>query len=207
MVGAVLGWTAIVVQLLLTLRGSVTGGHGLVHGLVQFFGFFTITTNIFVALIFSAAAGRDGLSAGNLFRRPWVITSAAASMVVVGVIYFILLRPLWRPEGLQRLADLALHYVMPPLMVAFWWRAVPGRALQWAALGSAMVYPAAYLVYVFARGSLIGRYPYPFIDATVLGLERALVNAAGISVIFLAVLALLILLNRHGTRRTPVSPR
>lgn len=202
LVGAVLGWTALVGQLLLTVRVSVTGGHGVAYGLVQYLGFFTITTNIFGALVFTAWAVRVPWAAAGIFRRPWVITSAAASMIIVAVIYFILLRGLWRPEGFQLVMDVALHYVMPPLIVVFWWMAVPARSLRWTAMGGALAYPVAYLAYVFVRGALIGRYPYFFIDTTALGLVRALLNAAGVSLIFLAVLSLLILLNRYRTAGT-----
>ena len=194
---ALTGWAAVALQMGLTLRNSLAAGHGIGHGLVIFFGFFTITTNIFAALVLTAHAGRFQSSFWQFFRRPVVITSATLSMVIVGAIYFFVLRRLWQPQGLQYVVDVLLHYVMPPVTLAFWWRVVPRGAVRWNGLGAMLVYPLAYLVYVFARGPLVGSYPYFFIDVTTLGLSRALLNAAGVALLFLVVLSLMLLANHH----------
>lgn len=189
---ALIGWAAVVLQAYLTVGNSLAAGHGIGRGLVMFFGFFTVTTNVFMALVLTAHALGSGAPFWALFRRPVVVTSAAACMLVVGITYFFLLRRLWNPQGLQHVVDVALHYVMPILAAIFWWLVVPRGSVGWARVGSMLVYPMAYLVYVFIRGSLVGSYPYYFIDVSTLGLVRSLLNAAALSAFFLVVLTVMI---------------
>jgi len=199
---ALLGWAALAIQLGLSLNYSLVAGDGPVHGFIMFIGYFTITTNIFAALIFTAHATGSAASVWAFFRRPGVITCAAGSMLIVGSIYFFVLRHLWHPEGLQFIADVLLHYVMPPLTLVFWWLVVPRGAVDWSGVAKMLIYPFAYLFYVFIRGPIVGSYPYPFIDVTALGLGRALLNSAGIAILFIVVIAAMMLLNNRGTPRT-----
>jgi hypothetical protein len=195
---ALVGWAALGGQLALTLKNSLAAGHGIAHGLVIYFGFFTITSNIFAALCFTAGATDDAGRISAFFRRPGIITCATACMVVVGLSYFFLLRKMWNPQGAQYAVDVLLHYVMPPVTLLFWWLVVPRRAIHWSGYRAFLAYPLAYLVYVFARAPLVGSYPYYFIDANALGLLRALRNSLGITALFLVVLSSLILLNNRG---------
>jgi hypothetical protein len=197
---ALVGWAAVALQSYITINNSLSAGHGIGHGLVVFFGFFTVTTNIFMALVLTAHGLGSRAPFWALFRRPVVITSAAACMIVVGITYFFLLRRLWNPQGLQHVVDVALHYVMPTLAAIFWWVVVPRGTVGWSRVGSMLVYPMVYLVYVFVRGPLAGSYPYYFIDVNTLGLARSLLNAAALAAFFLLVLAVMILASNHRAR-------
>ncbi len=201
-VAAVIGWAALILQMGLTVRNSLVTGHGIGHGLAIFFGFFTVTTNTFIALVLTAHAVGSNAPFWAFFRRPVVVTCATACMITVGITYFFLLRHLWNPQGLQYFVDVTLHYVMPVLTALFWWLAVPPRTVGWGAVGAMLIYPVAYLLYVFARAPLVGSYPYYFIDVNTLGLARALLNAAAMTAFYLLVLALLIVLDsrRRGIR-------
>ena len=117
LLAALFGWAALGGQLALTVRNRVAAGHGMAHGVVIYFGFFTITTNIFAALCFTAEATDARGRFWEFFRRPGIVTCATACMVVVGLSYFFLLRKMWNPEGAQYVVDVLLHYVMPPAAV------------------------------------------------------------------------------------------
>ena len=197
LVAAVIGWAAILLQMGLTVNNSLVAGHGIGHGLVIFLGFFTVTTNIFIAVVFTAHVIESAAPFWAFFRRPVVVTGAVACMIVVGITYYFLLRRLWNPQGLQYFVDVTLHYVMPILTAGFWWMAVPPRTVGWSGVGRMLVYPIAYLLYVFVRAPLVGSYPYYFIDVNTLGLGRALLNAAAMTAFFLLVLALLIVVNNQ----------
>jgi hypothetical protein len=198
--GALLAWTAVGSQLYLTVHKSLTAGDGIAHGLVIYFGYFTITSNIFAALCFTAAATGSTTPFWSLFRRAGVVTCATACMIVVGLSYFVLLRKIWNPQGAQYVVDVLLHYVMPPVTLLFWWIVTPPRAVRWS-VRQFMTYPLAYLVYVLVRAPLVGSYPYYFIDANALGLPRALLNCAGITALYLVVLVALLLANNRGPSR------
>ncbi|MGH7718282.1 MAG: Pr6Pr family membrane protein [Gemmatimonadaceae bacterium] len=200
-VAAALGWTALVLQFYLSMRLSMAGDVGFVGGLITYFSFFTILTNILVAMALTASLLRVRSSVAEFFTRPAVNTGIAASIAVVGIGYSVLLRNLWDPEGLQLVADMLLHDLMPVLFVIYWWVAVPEDGVRWGHIWRWMLYPVAYFVYVMVRGAMSGVYPYPFIDAGELGYARAFGNAVGVLLGFIAVALLLVALGRlKGTR-------
>ena len=59
-VGALLGWFALALQLYLMLVQSPAGGVAMLGTLITFFSFFTILTNLLVALVFTATVFRPG---------------------------------------------------------------------------------------------------------------------------------------------------
>lgn len=170
---------AVLLQLWLSLQMGTASGQGWVHGLVMYLGYFTVLTNLLVLWVAMRGAGApDG---GR--DHPWR-GAAVTSIVVVGLAYHLLLRNVWDPQGLQLVADILLHYAVP-LSALAWWLALPpqhrldaGKPLMWLA------WPLGYCVYALLRGSIIGNYPYYFIDAGAIGMPRALLNSAGLSVVF-----------------------
>ncbi|MFM7065386.1 MAG: Pr6Pr family membrane protein [Gammaproteobacteria bacterium] len=194
---AVMGWWSLLTQLWLTTTHEMAAGNGFAWGLVVYFGYFTLLTNGYCALVATSFALGNRLSSGwDRWRRPWVVTGAMAAIVVVGSVYYLLLRHQFHPQGLNWVVDRCFHYVMPVAFVAFWWRTVPRGALQWSHLPPMMAYPSAYLGYLMVRGEAIGQYPYFFVDVARLGYPQVLLNATGIAVAFLLLLAAAIRLRR-----------
>ena len=188
-----LAWGAVILQGLLLVRTTLAAGGSVGGALVVLFGYFTILTNLFVALTAGAAALRPGSWLASASLRG----CATTAIVLVGLGYHVLLRELWDPQGWQRLADNLLHYAVPVAALAYWLSfpprraALPARApLLWA------VYPVAYLVYALIRGELLGSYPYPFVDVSELGYARVLANATGLLLAFVAMGALVRLRTR-----------
>ena len=149
----------------------------------------------------AVALGARASPALQALRRPAFITAAAVSILLVGVIYHLLLRAIHHPVGLEYACNIALHYLVPPLFVVFWWLAVPRGVLVWRDLWLAFVFPAAYAVYVLARGEIAGVYPYPFFDVTKLGYSDVLRNAVGLSGVFVATGLTMLALKRSSTTR------
>ena len=88
---------------------------------------------------------------------------AATSILIVGIVYSVALRALWHPQGLQKLADIALHDVAPLLWLGLW-LAAPHPRLAWREIGWALLPPALYAAYALARGAADGWYAYWFLD-------------------------------------------
>ncbi len=109
------------------------------------------------------------------------------NIALVGLTYHLLLRNVWDPQGLQKVADVTLHYAVPLLVVLHWWLAVPPARMAWHAPLAWAIWPLAYLGYALMRGLWLGTYPYPFIDVVELGYPRTLLNALGLLVVFLLV--------------------
>lgn len=209
--GALLGWLALALQLLLSIQLTIANGQGALAGVWIYFGFFTVLTNLFVAMALTAAAGLGQGPIGQFFRRADVHTALAMSIIIVCAIYNLMLRQLWHPHGWQIVADDALHVVMPLLFVLHWWLAVPKATLRWVQIAWWQAYPATYFAYALARGALTHWYPYPFLDVTALGYPQVLLNACAVLLAFVAVAALLLALGRwqwrHARATTfPVPP-
>lgn len=199
---AALGWSGLAMQMYLILIARWQTGASLLGGLVTFFSFFTVLTNTLVAVVLTCEVTSRDSAWRRFFLRPSVRTAIVANIVVVGLGYSLLLRPLWHPQGFQWLADELLHDVMPVLFVIYWWGCVPKGTLRLWQVLPWLVYPLVYFGYVLLRGHLIGAYPYPFIDVDRLSYPQVLVNAGQILLGFVLVALVLIGVDRWRGRRT-----
>ena len=172
------GWFALILQLLLTVRLAQSQGRSVLAGVWIYLDYFTILTNALVAVSLTVAARGPRGGMGRWLMQPESITAIAGSILIVGMVYNLVLRGIWQPTGWQRLADELLHVAMPLLYLIYWWLASARMRLRLRPLLGWLLYPLGYLLYALARGALDGRYPYPFLDVTALGLARVLRNGA-----------------------------
>ncbi|SDR55655.1 hypothetical protein SAMN05444161_5991 [Rhizobiales bacterium GAS191] len=196
--GALIGWFALSLQLGLLIRVMTERGLTIADALIVYFGFFTVLTNILVALVLSATVVRP-LGPG-LLTQPRLQSAVAVYIAMTGLIYSLLLRRVLAPQSPQFLVETLLHDVIPPLYVLFWAAFVPKGMLRWGDAFKWLVYPAGYFVYILGRGALIGRYPYPFLDAHALGAARLAGNAALLLAAFLAAGLICVAIDRALSR-------
>lgn len=188
-VAAALGWFALVLQYWLMHADAPTDP---VNRTINFFSFFTILSNILVALAITVPLVAPDSGAGSFFSRSSVRTALATYIIVVCVTYHLLLRDLWDPQGWQKVADYTLHYVTPALFVIDWMIFVAKRSVAWSTAFKALVFPILYLGWTLYHGSWSGFYPYPFVDVGKLGLQQVLINSAGMTGAFLVLCLVLI---------------
>lgn len=194
---AILGWFTLIAQFrLMVSNGSAPP----VETVIRYFSYFTITTNIIVALCATMLLLAPQSKWGFYFSKPTTLTAITVYIVVVGIIYNLILRYLWQPQGLQRLVDELLHLVIPLLFLFYWIIFVAKKTLKWNDLWPWLIYPLVYMVYTFIRGYFSGYYPYPFLDATVIGWGKALFNSIGVAIVFIAISLLFIALGRRRTK-------
>ena len=198
-IGAVLGWFALALQLYLMLL-KVPGGQ-MLGTVITFFSFFTILTNILVALVFTVTSLRPGW--GQWFTRSSVQGGTAVYIAIVGSSYQLLLRHLWNPQGAQWVADTLLHSVIPLGYVVYWLLFAPRTGLRWKDALAWLVCPSVYFAYVLARGALIGIYPYPFVDVANLGYTGVLVRAGLFLLVFLGTGLVVVAIGRWTRGRSP----
>jgi len=191
-VGALLGWFALALQLYLMLVQSPPGIAAVLATVITFISFFTILTNLLVALVFSAVALRT-----ETFSSPSMQAGAAVYIAIVGMVYRLLLRQLWNPQGAQWVADVLLHDVIPVGYVLYWLLFAPRAGLRWKDAIDWLVFPAVYLVYILARGAVSRVYPYPFVDVNVLGYDGVLVRAAMLLLVFLGMGLIVVTVGRR----------
>jgi len=192
-VAAMVGWTALALQYVILAKNI---GPGLAAW--RFVGFFTILSNIGVAAIATAVAlGRDNKLTGARARLMGV-----SVIVMVGLIYSLLLRNSWHPQGLQKLVDIALHDVMPILFVILW-ALMPHGELGWRDMKWALTPPALYLAYSMARGAIDGWYPYYFLNPTLQTGAELAVSVVGVLAVFAVIAGSAIAVDRRlGVKQT-----
>jgi hypothetical protein len=181
--GAFLGWFALAWQLYLMLVQAP--GPAMLGVVITYFSFFTILTNFLVALVFTAATLSPRTGWGQVLLRPSVQAGTAVYIAIVGIVYQLLLRQLWNPQGAQLVADVLLHSILPVGYVLYWWLFSSREGLSWSNAIAWLVYPGAYLVYTLARGAVSGLYPYPFVDVNAHGYGGVLARAAALLLVFL----------------------
>ena len=179
-------WFALLLQFPLTMRTSIANGMSMIGAILTYFSFFTLLTNLIVALVLTFCLLAPNCSWGRFFSSPVVSTGTALYIAMVSAVYSLLLRHSWNPEGLDKLADIILHDVVPILYVGFWILFVPKSGLRWKNTLSWTIYPMIYLAWILIRGAISGRYPYPFVDVGQLGYPRVLLNSGMLLAIFLA---------------------
>lgn len=180
---AVVAWAAVVWQIALAVEVVVAAGLPWWTGVVNTLSYFTVLTNLLVAVV--ATASPRPADGSRFLTRPSTMSAVALYILVVGATYSLVLRATWQPTGAQKLVDHALHDVMPVLYLLFWILCVPKGTLRWGHAAWWLIYPAAYFLYAMVRGQLTGLYPYPFIDVSALGFATTLRNAAVMLAVFL----------------------
>lgn len=159
--------------------------------------FFTVLTNLLVAVTMTIIVSGRRVS-------PFVQGGVALAIILVGTVYVTLLRGLQELAGPALLADMILHYVVPVATAIYWLAFAPKIGLNWRHPLAWSLYPLAYFGYALLRGSVDGRYPYPFMNLDELGLARTLLNGAGIAIGFILAGLVMVALARN-VRKVHVS--
>ncbi|MFD7257890.1 Pr6Pr family membrane protein [Streptomyces sp. NPDC059874] len=192
----------------------------LTHGSVPVvLSFFTIWTNIAVAVVFSLSAARawqcrpdaDPLHRGGVLLFI-LITGLVFHLVLANPSSpFNVLEDLNKLTGAKAVANQLLHTVTPVgAVLDFLFLTAPGtlrprHAFHWLA------YPLAYVTFALIRGALLSpdakaRYTYPFIDVAQYGYGRVALNALVLGILFYALGLALIAADRHRPA-SPLAPR
>ncbi len=192
-------WLALVLQLVLLL-GATRDTIGPALATLQFASYFTILSNLLVALVCTFILVGRPTAVRQFATKPRVRGGVALYIAVTGGIYFTVLRHLWQPEGAQWVADALLHYIVPFLYLVLWLVSGP-RGLAWSDALRWLLFPLGYFVWTLARGAWLGVYPYPFMDVAALGLLPVLRNVGLLCALFLMVGLSLIAVDKSLARR------
>ncbi|UOE43925.1 Pr6Pr family membrane protein [Agromyces larvae] len=191
----------------------------------NFFSYFTVQS-AFAAVVVLIVAGWLALTAPK--DPPWlgvVRTCVTVYVIVSGIVFGVIV--VQASSYAYRVdvpwSDTLLHFVVPALIGLTWTVdsiLAVNPPVPWTTVGWVLLFPAAWLVFALWRGSDVGWYPYFFLDETQVGGWPGVVFWCLVClVIFLAVTALLVTVNRWlwrrararraprlGTRRRPATP-
>ena len=118
-------WAAVFLQFYLQIANRTTA---VSEAVIRYFSYFTILTNLLVAVCFSSLLLKES-KAERFFKQPTVITAVTVYILIVGLVYNLILRSQWNPQGLQLLADYMLHSITPLFALFYWIIYVPAREI------------------------------------------------------------------------------
>lgn len=182
-------WFAVITQLILMMQNRTSP---VAETIIRFFSFFTILTNTLAAVYFTGQ-----IISIKQTNRPGVLSALTVYIFMVGIVYQVLLRHIWQPQGMQMIIDELLHTINPLLVIFYWYKYEQRSLVFYSSIKTWLIYPVVYLVYVIIRGGLSGFYPYPFINVTQLGLAKSLTNSLLLSICFIVFAMLFIAIGRR----------
>jgi len=199
---ACITWFAVILQFSISINLYLQSGRTLGGTIVQLFSFFTILSNILIAVYLSVLLLKPASRPGKYFSSASVAGAVAVYIAIVGLVYNLVLRYIWAPAGLSRVADELLHLVNPVLFLLYWLIYAPKSTLKWGDLYYWLIFPLIYLIFIIIRGAVSGFYPYPFMDVLTLGYAKVAVNSLMIMAGFVFFSALFIFIGRFQAKKT-----
>ncbi|MEO7307792.1 MAG: Pr6Pr family membrane protein [Ferruginibacter sp.] len=195
---AILGWFALSAQFYLIIQNRVVS---VAETIIRYFSFFTILTNFIVALCVTFLLLKPNTRWGIFFSKTVTLTAITVYITIVGIVYNVILRFLWQPQGLQYVVDELLHTVIPILFILLWILFIPKPGLQYKNALPWLIYPLVYVIYTAIHGEMTGYYPYPFINIAELGYNKVLINTGGLLIAFLGLSLFFITVAKFMSRR------
>ncbi len=199
---AACAWLGLIIQYAVFVAAGLEKLRSLLGTTVRYFGFFTILSNLLIAVGLTARLVAPSSRPGRFFARPSVAAASALYIAVVALVYDLVLRRMWSPTGWQLLADVLLHDLVPASYVLYWGLVLPRARLPWRAAVTWLLFPACYFAYTLVRAPWVGGYPYSFLDARALGYGPVLLNGLYLLLVFLVLGLGLIAVARWLGRRT-----
>lgn len=177
-------------------------GESLLHGF-KTFKYFTLQSNTFI-LLFSVAS----LFVCNISKKSWfryTLGPLTAYIILTGLVYLIILEPIYDSEGLKRLSSIILHYVTPPLMFAYWIISEE-RRYAYSEIFKWLSYPVLFMVWGLLLAITKGDYLYPFFDTSLYGANVAIYLIL-VAIGFSSMIMLLIFINNTFLTQKPAHKR
>jgi len=132
-------------------------------GVVSFFSYFTVLSNVAAAVVLAILAVRPELSTDPRFVP--VRGAVTLYMTITFLVYTVLLAPASADVGLTaKWVDLVVHFVGPIVVLLDWLVDPPRQSLPLQVVGTWLIFPAVYFAYSLIRGPIVDWYPYPFLD-------------------------------------------
>ncbi|WAC40971.1 Pr6Pr family membrane protein [Pedobacter sp. SL55] len=192
-----IAWFTLIFQFYLHINSGAATKSEL---LIRFFSYFTIDSNLLVALCSTSILFFRSTLIASFFAKLHVISAIAVYIIVVALVYNVVLRFLWVLEGWSMVLNELLHVVVPIMFLIYWIYFVPKQQLQWKNIWLWLVFPLLYTVFVLVRGNFSGFYPYPFLNINELGLNKVLINCLVITLLFALLSALFVAIGKRKAK-------
>lgn len=198
---AVVAWFSLGLQQYIIIDNTPGNGMTPLGAVWRFLIFFTVLSNLLVAISMTAIAFAPTSAVGRFFSKSAVLAGIVVYMFIVGFVYNTVLRNIWSPTGRDRVADELLHVVMPLLCLLYWIFVAPKKGLQWKHAFYWLSFPAFYVAYALVRGSTEGFYPYFFINLDKLGVAKVFLNSTILLAAFVVIGLLFVAIGKRLSRK------
>lgn len=185
----------LVVQAQVTATDSTQFYHSVTGRIFTMFCFFTIQSNVVVAVVSLLTAYRPERTSTAF--HVWRLV-ALVCILITGIVYHLVLAGQNHPVGAAAFANDVLHTAVPIAYPLGWLLLGPRGMLTGRHVRLAIIPPVAWLVYTFARGSVAHWYPYPFMDVTTIGYGKSVLHCAFVALFFVALSLAALLLDRKA---------
>lgn len=165
----------------------------------NFFAYLTIQSNTAFAVL-CVVAGIIAMRTPE--DPPWLTTARALVLswtITAGLAFGLIV---WQ-AGVRGIpisvpwSDVVLHFILPAWTIVAWTLGPGRRAAHWRVVPYALLYPIVWGVFTIWRGSVIGWYPYYFLDPRqVSGLPEMAASSAVALSIFALVGTVLVAISR-----------
>ena len=197
----------LVLQIVLAARNEDGAFDSVPARIVNTLSFFTIQSNIIVALT-------TGLLAVNPFPASTLVRvlrlTGMVAIAITGVVFHLALRNLHELAGKEALADFILHTLSPIACVLGWALLGPRGQLSRRIVVMSVIFPLCWLAYALIRGVIVDDrfgndyYPYPFLNVEEHGYLSVFGSVGLVALLFLAISAAALALDERlpGLRLT-----
>ena len=172
---AVITWISIIIQMSLS------------NNLVNTFSYFTILSNLVIALSLTTTVIKPGSKPGRFFSGTSVQSAMTLYILIVALIYNFIIRITWIQPLPNFLSNNILHIITPALYLLRWIIYLPKGELTWTSSIKWLIFPFLYLFYSLIRGAIITWYPYSFIDLRKISTSDAAINIVLVLILFLII--------------------
>ena len=173
---AALLWFAIFLQFYISIPDYIANGRTTGGAIVQLFSYFTIQTNLILAVLLTVTLLFPGSWMGRYLSLPHVSAAMAVYITIVGLVYHFMLRNQFHPVGMFKVTSDIFHIVSPIAYVFFWLLLNKKELLKWSYIFLWLLYPLIYTIYILIRGAFSNYYPYNFIDVGQFGYAQVSIN-------------------------------
>ncbi len=191
-------WFALILQFYLHM---ISGAAASLELLIRFFSYFTIDSNLLIALCSTFVLCFPKTKIGEFFATPSAKTAITMYITVVMLIYNAVLRFIWVLEGWSIIANELLHVIVPLMFLFYWVYFVPKHQLKWSNIWLWLLYPLLYTIFALVRGSFADFYPYPFLNIAKFGLEKVLINCVMITLLFALLAIIFVAIGKRRSKR------
>jgi hypothetical protein len=166
------------------------------------FAYFTIQSNLLLGGTCLLLALDPERWQTTLFKT--LRLNGMVCIAVTGIVYHLVLAGSDQLSGAGAFANLLVHTATPLLGVLGWLVFGPRGQTSYRVAGWSIVYPLLWLAFTLIRGAGTGFYPYPFVDVSLHGYGRVLLNCLFVALLFLALAFGAALLDRRIGSKTVV---